>query len=170
MSHKLSHSQIFLRGIHCRLAVTPQTAPALAVMFGADSVAQGSQSVPCGRPTWFLRLSQKVLCGIRIGFFHCRIVSRRNRIQKSRGLPQECIFRAGRAQPLWLRSAGVGWAGLGWTGEQACNKDWFQRQLHDSPTQLYFRFAAAWRPRQPLVILSLSSHFVRILPLSRFRL
>ena len=57
LSHKLSHSQIFLCGIHCRLAVTPQTAPALAVMFGADSVAQGSQSVPCGRPTWFLRSS-----------------------------------------------------------------------------------------------------------------
>ena len=111
MSHKLSHSQIFLRGIHCRLAVTPQTAPALAVMFGADSVAQGSQSVPCGRPTWFLRLSQKVLCGIRIGFFHCRIVSRRIGSKRVRGLP-ECIFRAGRAQPLWLRSAGVGWVGL----------------------------------------------------------
>ena len=149
LSHKLSHSQIFLRGIHCRLAVTPQTAPALAVMFGADSVAQGS--------LWPADLVPEVVS--KSSMWHPdRVLPLQDRItpyriQKSRGLPQECIFRAGRAQPLWLRSAGVGWAGLGWTGEQACNKDWFQRQLHDSPTQLYFRYAAAWRPRQPLVII-----------------
>ena len=117
MSHKLSHSQIFLRGIHCRLAVTPQTAPALAVMFDADSVAQGSQSVPCGRPTWFLRLSQKVLCGIRIGFFHCRIVSRRIGSKRAGDCPQECIFpqisrNFGRVEPSPV--APFCWGELGW--------------------------------------------------------
>ena len=110
MSHKLSHSQIFLRGIHCRLAVTPQTAPALAVMFGADSVAQGSQSVPCGRPTWFLRLSQKVLCGIRIGFFHCRIVSRR--IGSKRAGDCRRNVYSGRVEHNPCGSVLLGWAGL----------------------------------------------------------
>ena len=49
-------------------------------------------------------------------------------------------LRAGRAQPcgsVLLGWAGLG-AGLGWTGEQACNKDRIQRQLHDLPTQYIY--------------------------------